>query len=270
MRVRDLTDKEFGRLVVHRRAGSNRRGPQWLCECECGNRAVVSSDNLLRGRTRSCGCLQQELRRALGQRRGAETHGKSGTHAYHSYAATKGRCTNPRHPEFARYGGRGIKFLYASFEQFFADLGEPPKGTRLARIDRDGNYEPGNCRWGTPAARPRNLEQQIQRAVIQHLAARGVRGIFYFHPFSGGYRRRVEAAIYKGLGAIAGLPDIIVVKNGQTFGLELKSDTGQLSLAQLECHERLRTAGCIVGVAVGIDAALQWLEQHELLRGRAS
>jgi hypothetical protein len=51
--------------------------------------------------------------------------------------------------------------------------------------------------------------------------------IFAWHPFSGGYRKPIEAAIYKGLGARAGLPDVLVLHNGRVFGLELKADGRQ-------------------------------------------
>jgi hypothetical protein len=65
-------------------------------------------------------------------------------------------------------------------------------------------------------------EQQIQKAVFSHLSQRGAAGIFAWHPFSGGYRRPKEAAIYKGLGAIAGLPDVMVLHNGRLFCLRAK------------------------------------------------
>jgi hypothetical protein len=52
-------------------------------------------------------------------------------------------------------------------------------------------------------------EQQIQRDIFQHLRARAVPGATFWHPFSGGFRRPKEAAIFKRLGAIAGLPDVM-------------------------------------------------------------
>jgi hypothetical protein len=73
----------------------------------------------------------------------------SGSREYRSYQAAKFRCSNPKCCKWQYYGGRGIKFLFTSFEQFFAELGPRPTGTTLDRIENDGNYEPGNVRWAT-------------------------------------------------------------------------------------------------------------------------
>lgn len=66
---------------------------------------------------------------------------------YHAYRNAKQRCNNPKSPKWADYGGRGIKFLFTSFEQFMSELGPRPKGKVLDRENNDGNYEAGNVRW---------------------------------------------------------------------------------------------------------------------------
>ena len=78
---------------------------------------------------------------------------------YGSYAAMKNRCYNPNASDYYLYGGRGIAVCeqwMESFWSFLQDMGERPEGMTLDRIDPDGDYEPGNCRWATPAEQRHN------------------------------------------------------------------------------------------------------------------
>lgn len=68
---------------------------------------------------------------------------------YNSWRAMIARCTYAAHPRYGDYGGRGIRVCerWRRFDAFLADMGERPPELTLDRIDADGHYEPGNCRW---------------------------------------------------------------------------------------------------------------------------
>ncbi len=116
----------------------------------------------------------------------------------------------------------------------------------------------------------RRPEQAVHQAVIAHLEARGTQGMFYFHPANGGKRTPREAAIFKTLGVRAGVPDIIILWRGRTFGLELKASRRGLTESQRTTHALMRDAGATVGTANGIDEALHVLSEWGLLRGNVN
>jgi hypothetical protein len=119
--------------------------------------------------------------------------------------------------------------------------------------------------------RPRSRnrpEDIIQRAVFEHLRVRSTPGIFAFHPANGGWRSHIEVAILKGLGVHAGVPDVIAIHRGQVYAIELKSESGRATSAQLQAIEKLRAAGAHVEICHGLTRALAQLEAWRLLRGR--
>lgn len=94
-----------------------------------------------------------------------KTHGKTYTRTYSSWQNMKQRCLNsgPKNPVYNRYGGKGVTVCerWLTFDNFLSDMGERPVGKTLDRIDNARGYEPGNCRWSTPAEQALNRSRHI-------------------------------------------------------------------------------------------------------------
>jgi hypothetical protein len=149
--------QQFTRWTVKAPAKAGKlNNTRWLCACQCGKERVVDQASLLRGMSRSCGCIFTKERRA----ESAKKHGGRKLPEYRVWTHMKARCTNPRDNSYSRYGGRGIKVCdrwLNSFENFLSDMGlRPSSAHSIDRVDNDGNYTPRNCVWATKQVQCRN------------------------------------------------------------------------------------------------------------------
>lgn len=153
----------YVRLLVLERAGSDRWGDRvWKCRCDCGKEKLISQGRMRSGDTQSCGCLNREMNAAsVSKRNTTHGHWKGGESSptWGAWFSMRQRCSRENHHAWKDYGGRGIAVCerWEIFENFLADMGECPEGLTLDRYpDKNGNYEPGNCRWATSTEQNRN------------------------------------------------------------------------------------------------------------------
>lgn len=150
----DLTGRHFGLLTAQwpaGRRGTRGRTIMWLCLCSCGNLKLVASCNLKSGKILSCHAPHHKLGQKHGHSIGTRGN-RTTSPEYNTWASMVQRCTNPSFKDYRYYGGRGITVCqrWKDFRNFLADMGPRPKGKTIDRYpNRDGNYEPGNCRWAT-------------------------------------------------------------------------------------------------------------------------
>ena len=154
----------FARLIVIGNAPAKPWGNLCsTCICDCGNEVIVTDSNLRTGNTKSCGCLKLEVNKS-GARERFTRHGfarmNAVTPTWKSWRAMHDRCLLRKHHAWKNYGGRGIRICdrwLNSFEVFLKDMGERPgREFSIDRINPDGNYEPGNCRWADRLTQRRN------------------------------------------------------------------------------------------------------------------
>lgn len=160
----DLTGKIFGRLTAIEEHSKKHRKIVWKCECKCGNIVNVIGSDLVRGKTKSCGCLKKDLQ---------TTHGMHDTRLYTIWTGMKQRVYNDK---TGHYGSRGIKVCeeWNDFINFYNDMGSTyeehcaihgEKNTSLDRINVDGDYCKENCRWATYEVQENNKRNNIKISI---------------------------------------------------------------------------------------------------------
>ena len=155
--------RKFGRLLVLEAVGHTEQGRiQYRCKCDCGNEIITH--NVGDCKT-NCGCISSELRKIS-----ATIHGDSKTRLHRIWRLIINRCNNSKTKRFHNYGGRGISICdewtlpkgqgYINFKEWSMNKGYEDHLT-IDRIDNDGNYEPGNCRWTTTQIQARNTSYNV-------------------------------------------------------------------------------------------------------------
>jgi hypothetical protein len=116
-------------------------------------------------------------------------------------------------------------------------------------------------------------ENEIQKAVFEHLKTRGAPGIVAFHPKNGGlHQRGRRRGINAGQGVLTGAADVIIITPpyGRVFALELKADGKKPTIEQISFLDRVRAAGGEAACIAGLSPALAWLELHGILKGTSA
>lgn len=157
---RDISNQKFGRLTPIEYVGIHKTRSAWLCKCDCGNETIVSTDKILSGHTKSCGCLK--IKYSIINKR-----------IFQIWYNMQSRCKKSNRKDSKYYFGKGIKICrewdtYENFQSWALENGYADNLT-IDRIDTKGDYKPSNCRWITLA------EQQRNKRNCRYLTINGVK-----------------------------------------------------------------------------------------------
>jgi len=167
----DLAGDRYDRWLVLEFVGILGKARIWKCRCDCGKERLVSTRDLRKGRSRSCGCFAIEVRSINGNAR--RTHGLKSTPEYRAWCDMISRCENEARSAWPDYGGRGISVCERwrkSFEMFLSDVGRRPTPQHsLDRKNNDGGYSSDNVRWAT------RIEQANNKRGLRYVVINGER-----------------------------------------------------------------------------------------------
>ena len=121
---------------------------------------------------------------------------------YRKWSSMLQRCTNPKHLAYAFYGGRGVTVCarWRSFDAFYQDMGDPPNGHWIDRIDNTKGYQPGNCRWVTPSESAANRKQRgpVPGSLKDRCRQAGMPYMLVYHRMRWGWSEDVAMSTPKG------------------------------------------------------------------------
>jgi len=170
----DYEGMRIGHLFVRAYIGKSAAGRhRWFCICDCGRGCTRFSRNLshVSKSLVSCGCKKAAHNRTHGY--SSDSADEGGRRTYRIWMAMRSRCNNPKNVRFEKYGGRGIAVCerWNNFNLFLTDMGKCPDGLSIDRYpNKDGDYEPGNCRWATKYEQARNTSYtKLDEDLVKHL-----------------------------------------------------------------------------------------------------